>query len=105
MLVLPGYVYHRTTFTWASMFIYRNSTPRYKECRISMEGNELIIDEYEGFHIGLSNYYGSVRAYRWEDKYFLSLEDYNDTDSVEINETIFRELMGLRVQTSKNGEF
>jgi len=43
----------------------------------------------------LSNYYGTVIAYEVKEsgKYFMSLDDHNSTDTVEISKQLFKALV------------
>jgi hypothetical protein len=41
-------------------------------------------------YLGLSNYYGSVEAYEKDGKYFMSLENWDGDDIIEVSEEFYK---------------
>lgn len=43
-------------------------------------------------YFGLHNYYGSVTAYKNNDKFYMGLEDYDGTATIEISSRFYKEI-------------
>jgi hypothetical protein len=40
--------------------------------------------------LGLSNFYGQVKAFEHDGKFYMSLDNYDGTDEIQISEELYR---------------